>query len=96
MGKKKLEINLTNVKAFVEGYTKMGYDKIIGLPIHIQEQIQYRESKCPDCLEAGECKVCGCSVPGKWFVTKSCNNGERFPDLMNKEEWEEFKAKQND
>lgn len=96
MEKKKAEVNLTNIKAFISGMSRKHYNDLIGLPEYMQEQVAYRKSKCPDCAEAGECKVCGCSVPGKWFVTKSCNNGERFPDLMSKKEWEEFKVKGND
>jgi len=87
----KPKITPSNIKAFIEGYTKLAFDGLIGLPTHLQEQIVYRASKCPDCVKAKECKHCGCSVPGKFYVTKSCNKGERFPDLMEKDEWETYK-----
>ena len=41
------------------------------------------------------CEKCGCDYPGKLYVNKSCNNGERFPDLMSAKEWEEFKKQNN-
>ena len=92
------QITPKNIKAFIEGYSKLTYNKFIGLPHHLQEQILYRESKCQDCVTTGHedngpntCKECGCSIPGKWFVTKSCNDGKRFPDLMGKDAWEIFK-----
>jgi hypothetical protein len=28
-------------------------------------------------------------------VEKSCNNGERFPDLMTEDEWAEYKKENN-
>lgn len=90
------DITLTNIASFIEGYTKLGYNKIIGLPKHIQEQVAYRNSKCKDdCIPKGECKHCGCDPIGKHFVNSSCNSGERFPDLMGKEEWEEYKKLNN-
>lgn len=96
------QITPKNIKAFIEGYSKLAYDKLVGLPIHLQEQILYRESKCQDCVTVGHkdvgpgsCKHCGCSTPGKWFVTKSCNGGERYPDLMGSEEWKKFKLDNN-
>lgn len=97
------QITNKNIKAFIEGYSKLFYDKLIGLSHHIKEQILYRQSICQkSCVEIGHkeegpnhCEECGCSVPSKWFVTQSCNNGKKFPDLMNKEDWEVFK-KYND
>ena len=29
------------------------------------------------------------------YVTKSCNNGTRFPDLMDSESWEKYKKENN-
>lgn len=92
------DITLNNIKAFFTGNFRMFYDKLVGLPLHLQEQVRYRAAKCEDCMTVGHktkgpghCKECGCSVPGKWFVSKSCNNGKRFPDLMEKDEWDNFR-----
>jgi len=87
----KPKITPKNIKAFLEGYSKLAFDGLIGLPIHLQEQIAYRASKCPDCVKAKKCQHCGCSVPGKFYVKASCNNGERFPDLMEKDDWDRYK-----
>lgn len=97
------QITPSNIKAFVEGYSKLFYNKIVGLPHYMQEQVLYRKSKCQkSCVEVGHkesgpnhCERCGCSVPGKWFVTESCNGGDKFPDLMGEEKWKTFK-KHND
>ena len=48
-----------------------------------------------DCLKSRQCIYCGCSVPGKLYVSKSCNGGERFPDMMDSEEWEKYKKEKN-
>lgn len=89
-------LNRKNIASFIEGYSKFFYDEIIGLPEHIQEQVIWRLEQCKDdCVVTGKCKNCGCPTKKKVFVNKSCNGGERFPDLQTKEEWEEFKQKNN-
>jgi len=86
------KITLSNVLSFIEGHSKEAYNKLIGLPAHIQEQVTYRHEKCKnDCMIDNKCKECGCNAIGKHFVVKSCNDGERFPDLMGKDEWEQYK-----
>ena len=83
--------------SFIEGYSKAFYDNIIGLPAHTKEEIAWRLTKCQhDCVKTGKCKVCGCVTWGKILVKKSCNSGERFPDLRSKKEWEEFKKTLDD
>ena len=67
-------------------------DRFSLLPNHQKEQFLFRISICKhDCLKSRECIYCGCSVPGKLYVSKSCNDGERFPDMMDSEEWEIYK-----
>jgi len=57
-----------------------------------KEQIAFRHLKCKDdCVKAGKCKHCGCGLPGRFFTVKSCNNGDRFPDIMEEEEWKQYK-----
>ncbi len=85
--------NIKNINSFFEGNIKYFYYKIFNKPQHIQEQIQMRLSKCQnDCLIDNKCIKCGCPVNKKVFVEKSCNE-ERFPDLMNNEEWEQYKKR---
>lgn len=87
----KPKITWKNIGYFIEGHSKWIWDKLVGLPKHVQEQIKYRVSLCPDCIEAGKCKYCGCTAEKKIMVTTSCNGGKRFPDLMNEHDWEDFK-----
>jgi len=90
------KLTISNIMSFIEGYSKEAYDILIGLQPHIQEQVAYRHSKCKDdCIPNKGCVHCGCEPIGKHFVKKSCNNGARFPDLMGKEEWENFKKENN-
>ncbi len=71
-------------------------DKFNLLPEHQKEQFLFRVSLCKDdCFKSRKCIYCGCSVPGKLYVSESCNGGERFPDMMNPEEWEKYKKDKN-
>lgn len=87
---------LDNIKSFLEGNLKYYYDGIIGLPSYTKEQILMRFEKCKDtCFTEEGCEYCGCDPIKKAFTIKSCNEGKKFPDLMNKEDWEEYKNKNN-
>lgn len=84
--------NIKNISNFIEGNAKYIYNEFIGLPQHIREQVLWRMSQCKDdCIIQKQCKYCGCEVPQKLFVNESCNNGERFPNLMNEEDWKKYK-----
>ncbi len=85
------KITLKNIKAYIEGNTQMTLDGLGLKPDYYKEQIAYRMLQCRDCMSKGECSYCGCSVPGKLYVTQSCNNGKRFPDLMDEEDWNKYK-----
>lgn len=93
----KVEFSLRNVKSFLSAKKRQIYDKFVGLEPHIKEQILYRHSLCKnDCFVPDEdghtgCIYCGCDPYGKAFSKKSCNKGERFPDLMDKETWNKYK-----
>lgn len=87
------KITLKNIKQYIEGNTQMILDGFGLKENYYKEQIAYRMLKCEDCLSNGKCKYCGCDTPGKFYVKESCNNGIRFPDLMDKEHWENFKIK---
>lgn len=85
-------LNIKNVASFIEGHAKYFYDELVGLPEHQKEQVMYRLSVCKDdCVPNKKCKYCGCPPEKKAFSTVSCNEGERFPDIMSKDKWEEFK-----
>lgn len=89
------KITPTNIANYIFGNLKMLGDQLNLLPNHQREQVIYRSQICSDCVSAGACKYCGCSVPGKLYNDESCNNGERFPSMMNATEWENFKASKN-
>lgn len=91
----KQQITIKNIKQFIEGNTKMFLAEVGLQPEHLKEQIAYRTLICSDCFATGNCKECGCDLPGMFYVKQSCNLGEKFPDLMSKLEWEIFK-KEND
>lgn len=86
-------ITLTNIKQFIEGNVQMKLDGIGLKPKYYQEQIAYRMLKCQDCLKRKACIYCNCDVPGKLYVSKSCNDGKRFPDIMGEVEWNKYKEK---
>ena len=86
------KITLRDILNYAEGNTKKVVDKFDLLPKHKKEQVEWRKSICVnDCMIEGKCKYCGCSVPGKLYVKKSCNGGERFPDMMDELEWDYYK-----
>ena len=87
-----MKITPKKVLQFLEGNIKMLGDTLHVLPRHEREQVLFRADICKDdCMARGYCRYCGCNVPGKLYVNKSCNNGERFPDLMTAAKWEEYK-----
>jgi hypothetical protein len=92
----KPKFTISNIKQYVEGHLKMLGDKLNIIPEHESEQVRYRIEKCKnDCVQYGYCVNCGCELPGKFYVKKSCNKGGRFPDLMDAESWDEYKKENN-
>jgi hypothetical protein len=85
-------VSLTNVQSFIEGNLKYYKDKFLSSPKYLQEQYHYRLYKCKDsCIPQEKCEVCKCPPLKKAWVTKSCNNGTKFPDLMDSDNWDEYK-----
>ena len=85
-------ITIKNIKAYIEGNSKMFLSKVGFQAEHLKEQITYRMLICNDtCGKQGYCEKCGCDYPGKLYVNESCNNGEKFPDLMSRQDWIKFK-----
>jgi len=88
----KHEITLSNIYNYISGNANMILDRAGMVSQAFKEQIAFRHFKCKDdCVKAGKCKHCGCKLPGRFFTTKSCNNGERFPDIMEDDKWEQYK-----
>lgn len=82
---------IKDIKNYIEGNVNKTLSSLELLNDTIEEQVEYRKTFCKDCEEIGKCVYCGCNYPGRLYSTPSCNYGERFPDLMNKEEWNEYK-----
>jgi hypothetical protein len=90
------DITPNNIKQFLQGNIRWFGDYFNVLPRHLKEQVLWRASICKDdCVPYGKCKYCGCELPGKFYADKSCNEGVRFPDLMEKEDWEKYKKENN-
>jgi hypothetical protein len=88
-------ITLKNIKNFIIGNTRYLGSKVNVTDTSLVEQVGWRASKCPDCLQVGKClHGCGCAVPGRWFVDEPCNSDIHIP-LMSPEEWTEYKIKHN-
>ena len=93
--------DIKNIAAFVEGNAKYLYYEMINFPAHKKEQVLWRLEKCKDdCVPTGKCQyknekgeTCGCPTRKKVLVNESCNKGERFPDLMGAEQWQDYKNK---
>ena len=87
------QITAQNIYNFIEGNTRLFTKEL--QPSHILEQISYRMLICKDdCGRDGKCIKCGCDYPGRVYTSQSCNL-DRFPNLMSRLEWEEFKIKNN-
>jgi hypothetical protein len=87
-----MKITLKKIGQYLEGNLKMFGDKIYLLSDHEKEQVAYRAMICKDeCVKLEYCVYCGCDLPGKFYVKESCNGGERFPNLMSKQDWEKYK-----
>ena len=92
MEEKNPQVTIKNIKSFLEGNSKMFLSKLGFQADHLKEQIAYRMLICNDiCGKQGYCEKCSCDYPGKLYVNESCNNGEKFPDLMSKQDWIKFK-----
>lgn len=85
-------ITIKNILSYLEGNLKYVYDSLVGLDEHTKEQVLYRSEICKDdCMKSNACIYCGCDADKKIFNKESCNGGARFPDLMSKAAWEEYK-----
>jgi hypothetical protein len=90
-----MDITIDKIKSFLEGHWKDIYYKLVDMPEHVREQVyELRFKACKrDCIKNNKCIYCGCPADLKMLVKKSCNKGERFPDLMNEFEWKTYKEK---
>lgn len=62
---------------------------------HHKEQFIYRTYICSDCIKNQKCQLCDCNIYDVISDVLSCNDEKKFPNLMNKKNWEMFKLKNN-
>ena len=85
------KITTQNIFNYIEGNGRLILNKLGLSQPHIKEQVAYRLLTCKDdCVPNGICKICRCPLPDRAFSTQSCNL-ERFPNLMNEEDWFKYK-----
>jgi len=88
------QINLSNIKGFLQGHYRMFKEEFGILEVHIGEQFDYRLGiMSEECIKNGECP-CECPFPAKQIEDRSCEK-ECYPDMMSKEDWESFKKENN-
>lgn len=88
----KNKITSKNIFNYIQGNARLIASEFGFESEHMKEQVAYRMLICKkSCSVNGACEHCGCDLPGRFFTTDSCNNGEKFPDLMNAEDWNKFK-----
>lgn len=91
------QINLKNIKGFIQGNYRNALKRFGQLPSYIEEQSRWRlhqvELKSPECFSKDECIHCGCKVSLKVFEERACSNTPAcYPVMMNESEWETFKT----
>jgi hypothetical protein len=91
-----MKTTIKDILSYIEGNTKYLLDMFDLFPKYKQEQVTWRLLICKeDCVKNGECEYCGCPPHRKAFVDESCNGGDRYPDMMNADDWEKFKNEKN-
>lgn len=64
--------------------------KLEGFREHNVEQILFRIKMCKTCFDNKRCSKCKCNPLDKIVEPISCNK-QMFPNILNKEKWEDFK-----
>ncbi len=74
-----------NIRLFL--YYSCGGKLKFLLPLHIQEQFEYRMNSINrKCYIEGQCEICKCSVPGLQMANKSCDR-PCYPPFVSKKIW---------
>lgn len=85
------EFTPSNVKSVLEWVFRYSLEQTVGLPKHIQEQILYRKRNAK-CKYNKCCNSCGCSLPGRFYATKGCDDCS-IPPITNEETWNYIKVR---
>lgn len=90
-----VELNM-NDQNFIEFLKKTERDFPSRLfDFSVKEQMRYRFYICTQCFQDKKCIKCSCNPSDTLIDIISCNNGEFFPNLMNRWKWENFKKENN-
>ena len=94
------KITLRNIKRYIQGWMRFilfryfnadGKDLKL-LRHHEVEQFKWRlQVMNPECLKNEKCVICGCQTPQLQMCGEACEGG-CYPDMMNKPNWEKYKA----
>jgi hypothetical protein len=86
------EITLENIRGFIQGYWNLFRKRLSNwiFSDFKKEQVIYRRIQAKECMELGECKVCGCEMIGKTMEDRACEGG-CYPEMMNSSTWNIFK-----
>jgi len=83
-------ITASNIKGFIQGWSRYLLIKLGCANSYIVEQFLYRLSIMDEsCLSAKMCP-CLCTVPQKQIEDRACEN-YCYPDMLKKKDWEEYK-----
>jgi len=99
--KMKAKITLPNIKGFIQGNFRKALKDMNFVSDHIKEQATWRlnqvQDKSPECVNADECYVCGCTLTGKVWEDRGCSKKENpcYPKMMDLKAWYKFKKKNN-
>lgn len=86
----KAKINLPNIKGYLQAHYRETLNELGFLEEHVYEQWIYRIGvMSEDCLYNKMCP-CECEVPSKQLEDRACDL-HCYRDMLNKEEWEEYK-----
>ncbi len=85
----KYQITPLNIFSYCQAHVFILLHQCGLLPRFIIEQIEYRQSQCLDCMQAGYCMSCGCKTPAKMYQLPACKSG-RWGKFLSKKKWESF------
>ncbi len=82
-----------NWAAYLDGATieKQGINIPYGEILAYAEQLVYRTRSCADCVDAGVCEHCGCTMPKAAMVASKTCPQQRWGKMLTAEDWEAHK-----
>jgi hypothetical protein len=98
-GIKPAKITWRNIKAVIQAYFRKKKNKYFGIEQEIYEQTVWRRTVMNQKCLNGSCVWCGCNGVDMTYEDAGCKRddeiGPCYPDMMDKERWEQFKKTNN-